>query len=602
MWKLIKKILKKKIKKIDYYFAKEIITKKNDTFILIISIYISFMYRKGNTCVSLKNILKNKFFPKKIFNKLNLKKNIKKELLKNKNFSEKNKNVPLIIENNFLHLNKIWHIENTIYKFFNYPYKEKKYSNIFLKKIFNDKIFINMHLEQKIVIILCFLKKFLFIIGDPGTGKTTLVSKIIYFYIFFLKKKKIILCAPTGKASAKLLESVQSNLKLFMNKKYKKYIPQTTFTIHRLFKIYKKNNFFSNKNKKNIDLLIIDESSMIDIFMLEKIIKYISKKTKIIFLGDKNQLPSINSGSIIHDILFFYKKEKKKKLYYNLLNLLTKKSLKEKNLLLKNNVFILKKKYRFKEKSNIDKCAEIIKNGKIENIKKIVINKFKQVKFFSIKKNSSYEKIIKKLFIFFKKFFQMIKKNKPIKNILKYFNKKRILCLIKNDFFGVKGINYIFKKLIKKKYPQFFFKNNKKKWYIGKPIIISKNINNMNLFNGLVGITLLDKKKEKKIFFLMPDKTIKIVPINLIKKYQTTWAITVHKSQGSEFSEIHLILPLHKMKIMTREIIYTAITRAKKKIYIYSKKKIFIQAIQKKKIRISGLYQKFKNTNNYKKN
>ncbi|CAL4323096.1 RecBCD enzyme subunit RecD [Buchnera aphidicola (Sipha maydis)] len=599
MIKLLKKLIKKKkIRIIDYIFAKEI-SQNSNTLILVVSVYMSIINRIGNTCISLKNILQKKFFSKKILKKIHFKKNIEKELLKYKNIaSNKNTNVPLIIENNHLHLHKIWHIENKIYKFFTKPYQTKKYSNIIWNKIINDKVFINLNIEKKIVILLCFLKKFLFIIGSPGTGKTTLAAKIIYFYIHILKKKNIILSAPTGKASYHLLESIKKNLFfLFKKNKYKKYVPNTSFTIHRLFKMYHTQNIFLNQKKKNIDLLIIDESSMIDIFMLEKIIDNISRKTQIIFLGDNYQLPSINPGSIIHDFLFFYQKENLKKLYNKLIYECNNQNLKKKNTL-KNNIFILKKKYRFKTNSDIDQCAKIIKTGNIKNIKNIFKNRFKKIHFFKIKNTyHSYKNMIKKIFSFFKKFFTMIKNKDPIKKILKYFNDKRILCIQKKGFLGIRGINEFFEKLIKKKYSKNFFKINEKKWYIGKPIIILKNIKNMKLFNGITGITLLDENQEKKIFFLMPDHSIKIIPINLIKHYKTTWAITVHKSQGSEFSKIHLILPLSNVKIMTREIIYTAITRAKKKVYIYSKKKIFIKSIKKNICRKSGLYQKFKKLN-----
>jgi exodeoxyribonuclease V alpha subunit len=594
MLKLIQKLIKKKkIKLIDYYFAKIIDEKKNNPLILIISIYISFLNRHGNTYVSLKNILKEEFFSNKILSKIKNIKNIKKELLKSNNISETNKNSPLIIDNNHLHLHKTWHIENKIYKFFTKSlYVEKNSSYIKIKKIFKNKIFINLNLEKKIAILLCLLKKFMFILGDPGTGKTTLIAKIIYFFISILKKKKIVLSAPTGKASSKLLESITKNLLFLKNKKYKKYVPKTSFTIHRLFKINQKKNIFFNKIKKKIDILIIDESSMIDIFMLEKIIDHTSKKTQIFFFGDHYQLPAINTGSIIKDILIFYKKENLKKKYFKIKNLI------KKNIPLTDKVFFLKKKYRFKKKSDIHKCSEIIKKRKIKQIQEIINNKFKKINFSHIKnKPKSYKNILKKVFSYFKKFFKIIKK-KSIKKILKYFNKKRILCVVKKGNFGIEGINKFFKDMIKKKYPENFFKVNKKNWYIGKPIIILKNLKSMNLFNGSIGITLLDKDYKKKIFFLMPDQKIKIVPINLIKYYKTTWASTIHKSQGSEFSKIYLIIPpLINKKIMTRELIYTAITRSKKYVFIYSKKSVFIQAIKQKIQRKSGLYIKFKKIN-----
>ncbi|NIG99245.1 MAG: exodeoxyribonuclease V subunit alpha [Buchnera aphidicola (Periphyllus acericola)] len=606
MLNIIKNLLKKKkIKLIDFYYAKNI-SKKNDPLILIISIYISFQLRKGNTYVSLKKIFKDMFFSKKILKKIKIKYNLKKiknYLLKSDSIGKKNTNYPLIIEKNYLFLNKIWNIEKNIYNFLNKKYELKKYKYSKWKKILNKNFFKKLNTEQKNAIILCLLNKFTFIIGKPGTGKTTIISIIIYFFLKLSKNKKIILTAPTGKASAILLESIKKNkLLLKINKNFKKYIPNSSFTIHDFFKInlYNENNIFYKKKKVQANILIIDESSMIDIFMFDKIINLIYKNTQVIFIGDNYQLPSINIGSILNDIYIFFLKNKNINLYLNFKECIKNKKFNQKfykkNIFLKNKICILNKQYRYKKKSDIDICSKIIKKFKKNKIKKIINNKYKNFKFFIIKnKKKIYLKITKKIFLLYKNYFKMVINKQSIKKILEEFNRIRILCILKKGWYGVKGINKIFKFFIKKKKITYFKKINKKEWYIGKPIIIKKNLKNIKLFNGSIGITLLDKKNEMKIFFLMPNNSIKIIPINIIKKYKTTWAITVHKSQGSEFNHIILILPLKKNKIMSREIIYTAITRAKKYVWIYSKKNIFIKYIKNRIIKKSGLIKKLKN-------
>ncbi|NIH16526.1 MAG: exodeoxyribonuclease V subunit alpha [Buchnera aphidicola (Periphyllus lyropictus)] len=595
----MKKLLKKKhINIIDYYFAKTISNKSN-SLLLIISSYLSLSNRHGKTFISLKNIKKKKFFNKKILKKIGKIKDIKKELLKSSSVGYKNKNYPLVIEKNRLYLSKIWNIEEKIFQFLTKKYKSKKYKYSKWKKIFSLKIFKNLNIEQKISIILCLLNKFTFILGSPGTGKTTLISKIIFFFIIISKKKKIVLTTPTGKSSSVLINSIKKN-KIFLSikNKYKKYIPNECFTIHRLFKINKKrkNILFKKKMKLNIDLLIIDETSMIDIFMLEKIINCINKKVQILFFGDVNQLPSINLGSILKDIIFLYKKKSHIKQFNKLKYFIKKKNNSNiNNIFFENNIFVLKKKYRFKKKSDINICRKIIKYNKKKEIKKIYKNKFKKIKFFNLKKIKLYKKKIEGIFSYYKKFWKIIKKKKSIKKIFEFFNKIRILCLIKKGIFGIEGINKIFEKLIKKNIKIKFRKINKKNWYIGKPIIILKNSINMKLFNGITGITLFDKNKEMKVFFLMPDNQIKKIPINLIPKHKTTWAITIHKSQGSEFKKIHIIFPIkNKKKIINREIIYTALTRSKKKVFIYSNKKIFKKSIKRKIFKFNGLREKLK--------
>ncbi|CAL4323077.1 RecBCD enzyme subunit RecD [Buchnera aphidicola (Chaitophorus sp. 3695)] len=596
MIKLIKKLVKQKIfHKIDYYFAKNI-ADKSESLLLITAAYISLLNRKGYTFLSLKKIKKNKIFSKKIIDKIKNIKNIKKELLKSKSVGKKNKNFPLIIDRKNLYLNKIWIIEQKILKFLTYKYNLKEYSLNVWKKIFQENFYKKSHIEKKIAIILCLLNKFTIILGSPGTGKTQLISKIIYAFIKISKKRKIILASPTGKASSVLIESIKKNKYLLnIKNKYQKYIPNIAFTLHDLFKInnYYENNFFYKIKKINYDLLIIDESSMIDIFMLEKIIDSIDKNGQVIFLGDPNQLPSINSGSFLKDIFSIYKKIENKDIYLKLIDLIKKKYFKKNQKFIKKNIFFLKKKYRFKKKSDINKCAKIIKNFQKKKIKNIFNNKFNNIKFFVINNSCfSYKNMIKKIFKMYKNYWNMIFKKYPYKKILKYFNQIRILCVLKKGIFGVSGINKIFKKMIFKKYFIKSIKTNK--WYIGKPIIILKNKKNLNLFNGSIGITLLDKKKNMQVFFLMNNGEIKNIPINLLPKYKTTWAITIHKSQGSEFKKINIIFPLKINKIMSREIIYTGITRSKKKIHIFSKKSIFLKSAKNKIIRQSGFIKKIK--------
>ncbi|WP_343187674.1 exodeoxyribonuclease V subunit alpha [Buchnera aphidicola (Periphyllus koelreuteriae)] len=598
MLNIMKKLVKKKIlKKIDFYFAKNI-SKKNESLILIISAYLSLKYRKGYTFISLKNILKKKFFTKKILNKINHIKsleNIKKELLKN-NFIKKN-NFPIILNKNILYLNKIWNIEKKIYKFLNYKYKLKKYNFCKLNKIIKTNLFKKLNFEKKNAIISCLLNKFTFILGGPGTGKTHIISKIIFLFLKISKKKKIIISSTTGKSSNIILESIKKNKLLNKNQnKIKQYIPNKSYTLHKLFKINNNiNNFFFKQKKINVDLLIIDESSMIDLFIFNKIIDLTYKKTQIIFLGDKNQLPSINVGSILNDIFIYFKKNKHHKLYLKFKENIIKNKLNKnfyKNKSLKNKICYLKKNYRFNKNSDIYKFSQMIKKFKKNKEKKIFNNKLNNIKFYILKKKISYIKIMKKIFLFYKNYWNIIIKKKSIKKIFKLFNKIRILCVLKKGNYGVKGINKIFKYFIKKNNLTYFKKYDKKLWYIGKPIIIKKNLYQIKLFNGNIGITLLDKDKKMKVFFVMPDQSIKIIPINLIRNYQTTWAITIHKSQGSEFNKIILIMPLKKNRIMSREIIYTAITRAKKKILIYSKKNIFLKSIQKTIVKKSKLLKK----------
>ena len=133
---------------------------------------------------------------------------------------------------------------------------------------------------------------------------------------------------------------------------------------------------------------------------------------------------------------------------------------------------------------------------------------------------------------------------------------------------------------------EYLYANNRI-WYIGKPIIITKNNRYLNLSNGDIGITNLNSKKKLQVCFLKNNETEQYIPIDLLENYETAWCITVHKSQGSEFNHTTLILPNKNLEILNQEILYTAITRARKKLNIFSNKKIFIKTAKNKVFNIS---------------
>ncbi|WP_343154686.1 exodeoxyribonuclease V subunit alpha [Buchnera aphidicola (Pseudoregma panicola)] len=588
--KILKKLLNKKIiNKIDIKIYK-ILKKKENFLVRTIIILLIYSYKKGKIFLNTnkKKTLKNNILKKiyKIFFNI---KNYYKIIKKSKTIGTKKPyNYPIIFYKKKFYFNKIFLIKKNFFnKIFNKNKIKKNINKIKkktnkIKKIFKENKKIKLNKLQKTSIIMSIINKITFIFGGPGTGKTTIISVIIFFILqICIKIKKIKIASLTGRASSHLLISIQKNLSKFkIKKKNIEKIPKKSYTIHSLLKInpgitYPK---FNKKNKLNIDLLIIDECSMISLILLNSLIKSTKKKTKIIFLGDFNQLPPINDINIIKQICKNFNNNFSKKMlkilkytinYHN--------STKKKKCYINDNVCILKKNYRFKKHSGIYKISNMILKNKINKLKKkIQENKLDNIFFKKISNFEEYKNMIKIIFKKYKKYWNLVKKNSSPKKILEEFNKIRVICAIKKGFFGIKKINKNIKKImIKKK----IIKKNKK-WYIGKPIIIKKNQRDLNIFNGYIGILLYDRNKNKKIFFKSYDNNFIKIPKYAIKHYEVAWSITIHKSQGSEFKETIIIIPNKKHKILNKNLIYTAITRTKKKTIIFSDKKIFLKSIK----------------------
>jgi len=134
---------------------------------------------------------------------------------------------------------------------------------------------------------------------------------------------------------------------------------------------------------------------------------------------------------------------------------------------------------------------------------------------------------------------------------------------------------------------------NDELWYSGRPILITQNDYALGLYNGDIGLCLFDDEKAK-VFFEQPDGSIKSVLASRIPEHETAYAMTIHKSQGSEFSHALMVLPPEFSPILTRELVYTGITRAKNRLSLYSDERIFERALKVRTTRASGLVKRLR--------
>jgi len=583
---LLKQALNKNlINNIDFYFSTYIATEKEPE-IMLAAACLSYSVSCGHVCLPILNLKNKLVFPKKekklinkLWNAAGNPKNWTEILLKSDKISHNTNVGPLVLYEKKLYLNYLWQAEKKVFSFILNNKQEKSdiiLFNITLKSLFHKK----NNDCQKIAVAMTMIWKIIFIIGGPGTGKTTAITRILLALIRISKKKiRIKLAAPTGKASARLTESLRYALKeIKFTELEKDLLPKQAITLHSLLGITQENNkpFFNTNNILNVDVLIIDESSMIDLLLMEKLIDALPKEVKVIFLGD------IYTH---HHHAYSYKTAK-------ILKNITECEIKiiDKNLhtTINDSICILKKKYRFNPISDISKLEEDLNKHSSNLIKKIFLNKYKNVFYHEIICNNDYLNMIFTIVKEYSKYLNVIKTKKNPKTIIKTFNKYRVLCAIRNGIYGVNNINRHIEK--KMEYMNLIqpYKLYDNTWYTGKPIMITKNNKSLGLFNGDIGITILDNKKKLKVFFSLNEHDIKIIPIELISEYETTWVMTIHKAQGSEFKHVVLILPNIDYTILTKELLYTAVTRACDKLTIYAEKKTFLKIINKKNIRYSG--------------
>lgn len=426
-------------------------------------------------------------------------------------------NVKIIYREDRYYKKDMYDAETTIVKRVRLLNSNKEQTNANLDSVIND---LEEHFEIKYnekqleAIKKSFTKDFLIITGGPGTGKTTIMKGICELYRLMNKlsyeklNERIALLAPTGRAAKRMSEATLLNAS----------------TIHRFLKWSKETNRFqvNEYNKSKVEFVIIDESSMIDTYLMANLIKGLSSSCKIVMVGDDHQLPSVGPGQVLHDLI-------------------------ESNAL---EIVELNELYRQGKDSNIISLAYDIR---AEKINKNIFNKDDDLTFVECPDNEVINNIceIARTYkdLSYKKFQILAPMYKGLNGIDEINNKVQ-------EIFNPKSRN-----LKEHKQSDVIFRENDK-------VIQLTNMPEENIYNGDIGI--IDKieassKKEIKIDF--DSNLVKYTPSNY-NNFRLAYSISIHKSQGSEFDVVIIPIVMGYNKMLYQKLIYTAVTRAKKKLYL----------------------------------
>lgn len=462
---------------------------------------------------------------------------------------------------------------------------------------------------QKVAALNAFTRNFAIITGGPGTGKTTTVSKLLCLLYKEAGAKSITieLAAQTGKAAVRLKESLMAStkdktygighLEESVLQKFRSIQPKT---IHRLLGYIPNSvNFKHHKDNPLLaDVVIIDEASMVDAPLMAKLMEAVKSDTRLYLLGDRNQLTSVEVGSVFSD-LCLYKLDAtqdlsalaNKEFYAHFLSESENKAfqnfgLTELNDLGINNIVELKRSYRFDDTQQIGVLAkDIIGNseGKTIDISAYTKGMGKEVQILdpdSTILNSIY------------KGFEAYINESEIEKALQKLNDVKILCALRrHTTFGTTAYNLAVERYLVHQKLLVVSKG----FYHNQPIIVTANDYYLELYNGDVGLIRNDENGELRAYFESvgedgKSKKIRSVLPASIQAFETAFAISIHKSQGSEFDTVLMVLPSeYDHKILTRELVYTGLTRAKKQVYILSEEEVLLTAIKQPVRRISGL-------------
>jgi exodeoxyribonuclease V alpha subunit len=333
------------------------------------------------------------------------------------------------------------------------------------------------------------------------------------------------------------------------------------------------------------DVLIIDESSMLDVALFAKLLDAIGPNTRLILLGDQNQLASVEAGSLFGDICsaVLSQNELGRSVLEKMTGILPENQLKrinqcQEDTFLQSNLILLNFSYRFKSDQKIGQLSGETVLGNWEAVRELLLdtNSPDQLVF-----DESYDPELLNEFV--SRYSDYILEP-DIASAIKKLEDIRILAAVK---MGKKGI-YEINKQAEKILARSGLIRPTSEFYENRPLIVTKNYHELDLFNGDIGII-----RDYKAWFLDEKGDPRSVAPGLIAEVETVFAMTIHKSQGSEFDQVLMILPdKAEVQILTRELIYTGITRAKTKLIIQGTLDVLQSALSRKVNRVSQLKEK----------
>lgn len=451
---------------------------------------------------------------------------------------------------------------------------------------------------QKVAAFMALRSSFCVISGGPGTGKTTTVGKILMLLLEQDPSLKIHLVAPTGKAADRLGESIQK-VKLVLQQQISTEmlaaIPDHASTIHRYlgYNGLSRNFKYRETNQTDSDLLIVDESSMVSLPLFRHLLLSLKRHCRVILLGDKDQLTAVETGNVLGELTHTKKINTFSKQFcqeYQTVTGDTFEYIENTGSFLQDRVLKLEHSYRFRDDQGVGKLAALINHCTEETQTSDfdeVFVRFEDISFHRLTQNFSVLRdLAPQFFESYKKRLsemQTITQPEESLQILECLSEFRALCASRVGPFGVENLNQMISQKV--------FEKEDRSLYHGRCIMVLQNNRHLQIYNGDVGV-VLHKAGLPHVYFHGEDGKAREFNPTILPRFETAFAMTVHKSQGSEYDQVCLVLPEEGQQHVRKELIYTGVTRARSRVKIFSQMEGFLEMCQKRTERYSGIAQK----------
>lgn len=484
---------------------------------------------------------------------------------------------------------------------------------------------------QKLACAMAAQGRFTLITGGPGTGKTTTVVRLLALLqeaaMATGEPLRLSLAAPTGKAAARLTESIGAQVQsLALDERVREQIPTLVTTLHRLLGSRPGSRHFRHDaaNPLPLDVLVVDEASMIDLEMMASLLGALPAHARLILLGDKDQLASVEAGAVLGDLCREAESGGYSEATRAWLESQTGERLEDPVLVpgdkaLAQHIVMLRHSRRFGSGSGIGRLARAVNLGDAQSARATLATGAHDL--YVLRLSGEQDRALERLLIEgqgggeprpqgYAHYLQVMLAERPAPDadsqvwdrwagrVLAAFDQFQLLCAVRKGAWGVEALNErIAEALVKRGLLE-----QSHGWYEGRPVLVTRNDYSLGLMNGDIGIALrlpeppefpgAPVREVLRVVFPRNDGSgaLRHILPSRLSAVETVFAMTVHKSQGSEFAHCALILPDSLNPVLTKELVYTGITRARHWFsLVESRAGIFEQAVQRCVTRRSGL-------------
>ncbi len=446
--------------------------------------------------------------------------------------------------------------------------------------------------RQALAVLTGLVSSLTVITGGPGTGKTTTVLWLLAAWAGLrlaagLPAPCIHLAAPTGKAAARLGDSLRERVaQLPVNDELRAALPASASTMHRLLGVRRGSTGFRHHAgyPLDTDLVVVDEVSMVDLPLMARLLDALPEGARLVLLGDRDQLASVEAGNVLAAICAAAGNGAVSPARAACIEAVIGGKV-EANVQappFADAVVELHRSHRFSGESGLGKAAALIRAGDADGLcDGLASDAFTGVHLDNEAAHRPHTALVER---HIERLAELLRCQDP-RQALEMASRHRVLTALREGLWGSQAINAAFEKVLRQRAgvaPD-------QPWYSGRLLLVTRNDYGLGLFNGDIGVVLADSDATLRAWFPAEDGSLRNLALAALPECESAWAMTIHKSQGSEFDAVDIVLPPHDTRVLGRGLLYTAVTRARSRVTLVATADTLRRALARSTRRFSGL-------------